>query len=385
MYSLYIWQEALISKENQIMVAFCGFSIYNQDMAETNDFVSEYKTVGDPGKQEKARNWDVAIGLQQVDGLQPSRYLYRVARDNIEGRLTHADVAESLHKYYQTDNGRAEAPDTMEADQVSNRIAELLGNPSFTFAPTTLLSIHEYLFRDSLPAEWVGRIRDKDITKAEPALNGDTVRYAWHADIEKTLEYDFDREQQFKYAGLSPRAQMQHIAEFISGIWQIHPFREGNTRTTAVFAIKYLRSKGFQADNVLFKDNAEYFRNALVRANYENVSTGVPRTMEYLYRFFGNLLLDEHNTLSVSDTHINIANENTKSSDIISDKLDNPARAFLNTIMPNLRKNGDIAAATAVELTGKSPQRVRQLFAELVAAGILVADGKNKGRRYRLA
>lgn len=167
--------------------------------------------------------------------------------------------------------------------------------------------------------------------------------------------------------------------------WQIHPFREGNTRTTAVFAIKYLRSKGFQADNELFKDNAEYFRNALVRANYENVSTGVPRTMEYLYRFFGNLLLDEHNTLSAGDTHIDIANENIKTSDIISDKLDNPARAFLNTIMPRLRKDGDIVAATAVELTGKSPQRVRQLFAELVAAGILVADGKNKGRRYRLA
>lgn len=354
-------------------------------MVKATDFVSEYKTVGDPGKQEKARNWDIAIGLQRVDGLTPSRYLYRVARDNIDGKITHADVAKSLHKYYQTDDGRAQAPDTMEADQVSNRIAELLGNPSFTFAPTTLLSIHEYLFRDSLPDEWVGRIRDKDITKPESALNGDTVRYAWHADIEKTLEYDFDRERRFSYAGLTPRAQAHHIAEFISSIWQIHPFREGNTRTTAVFAIKYLRSKGFQADNELFKDNAEYFRNALVRANYENVSTGVPRTMEYLYRFFGNLLLDEHNTLSVSDTHINIANLNIKSSDIISDKLDNPMQAFLNTIMPKLRKDGDIAAATAVELTGKSPQRVRQLFAELVAAGILVADGKNKGRRYRLA
>lgn len=354
-------------------------------MVKATDFVSEYKTVGDPGKQEKARNWDIAIGLQRVDGLTPSRYLYQVARDNIEGKITHADVAKSLHKYYQTDGGRAEKPDTMEADQVSNRIAELLGNPSFTLAPTTLLSIHEYLFRDSLPDEWVGRIRDKDITKPESALNGDTVRYAWHADIEKTLEYDFDRERRFSYAGLTSRAQAHHIAEFISGIWQIHPFREGNTRTTAVFAIKYLRSKGFMADNELFKNNAEYFRNAMVRANYENVNTGVSRTMDYLHRFFGNLLLSENNVLDAGDTHINIANKNTKISDIISDKLDKTTKVFLDTIMPILQKDSDINAATAMELTGKSAQRVRQLFASLVASGVLVAMGQNKGRRYRLA
>ncbi len=366
-------------------MAFYIISIYNQDMVKATDFVSEYKTVGDPGKREKARNWDIAIGLQRVDGLAPSRYLYQVARDNIDGKITHADVAKSLHKYYQTDAGRAEAPDTMEADQVSNRIAELLGNPSFTFAPTTLLSIHEYLFRDSLPDEWVGRIRDKDITKPESALNGDTVRYAWHADIEKTLEYDFDRERRFSYAGLTPRAQAHHIAEFISGIWQIHPFREGNTRTTAVFAIKYLRSKGFMADNELFKNNAEYFRNALVRANYENVNTGVSRTMDYLYRFFGNLLLSENNVLDAGDTHINIANKNLKISDIISDKLDKTTKVFLDTIMPVLQKDSDINAATAMELTGKSAQRVRQLFAALVASGVLVAVGQNKGRRYRLA
>ena len=354
-------------------------------MVKATDFVSEYKTVGDPGKQEKARNWDIAIGLQRVDGLTPSRYLYQVARDNIDGKITHADVAKSLHKYYQTDDGRAQAPDTMEADQVSNRIAELLGNPSFTFAPTTLLSIHEYLFRDSLPDEWVGRIRDKDITKPESALNGDTVRYAWHADIEKTLEYDFDRERRFSYAGLPPRAQAHHIAEFISGIWQIHPFREGNTRTTAVFAIKYLRSKGFVADNELFKNNAEYFRNALVRANYENVNTGVSRTMDYLHRFFGNLLLGENNVLDAGDTHIDIANKNTKISDIISDKLNKPTKVFLDTIMPTLQKDGDISAAMAMELTGKSAQRVRQLFSALVVSGVLVAVGQNKGRRYRLA
>ncbi|MCM1294040.1 MAG: Fic family protein [Muribaculaceae bacterium] len=357
-------------------------------MVKATDFASEYKTVQDPSKQEKARNWDIAIGLQRVDGLTPSRYLYQVARDNIEGKITHADVAQSLYKYYQTDDGRAQAPDTMEADHVSNRIAELLGNPSFTFSLTTLLSIHEYLFRDSLPDEWAGRIRDKDITKAEGALNGDTVRYAWHADIEKTLEYDFDRERRFSYAGLSPRAQVGHIAEFISGIWQIHPFREGNTRTTAVFAIKYLRSKGFQADNELFKNNAEYFRNALVRANYENVNIGISRTMEYLHRFFGNLLLGESNALNVSDTHINIANSDVKirekDREKTREKLKKSERAFLDAIMPILIENGEITTPEAITITNKSPQRVWQQFVALVDAGILVAIGEKKGRRYRL-
>ena len=155
------------------------------------------------------------------------------------------------------------------------------------------------------------------------------------------------------------------------------------TAITTVFATKYLRSKGFVADNELFKNNAEYFRNALVRANYENVNTGVSRTMDYLHRFFGNLLLGENNVLDAGDTHI--ANKNTKISDIISDKLDKPTKVFLDTIMPILQKDGDISAATAMELTGKSAQRVRQLSSALVASGMLVAVGQNKGRRYRLA
>lgn len=353
-------------------------------MAKITDFVSEYKTVGDPGKQEKARNWDIAIGLQMVDGLRPSKYLYQVARDNIDGKLSHTKVYESLHKYYQSEKGISESADTKEADLVSNRIAELLGNPSFTFSPTALLSIHKYLFQDVLPNAWVGVVRSEDITKKEDVLNGDTVHYASHIDVMPTLEYDFKQEKQFDYGAVSARGQCEHFAEFISGIWQIHPFREGNTRTMAVFAIKYLRNMGFNADNELFKDNAEYFRNALVRANYENVPLGIRRTTKYINLFFGNLLLGENNQLKTSDMYINIASSNNKTSDIISDKLDKPTRAFLNLIMPTLRKDGDINAAIAVKLTAKSPQRVRQLFAALVDVGILIAVGEKKGRRYRL-
>lgn len=353
-------------------------------MVKVSDFVSEYKTVADPSKREKARNWDIAIGLQRVDGLRPSKYLYQVARENIDGKLSHDKVYETLHKYYQTDAGRADGEGTKEADLVSNRIAELLGNPSFTFAPTALLSIHKYLFQEVLPDTWVGKIRTEDITKCEDVLGGDTVHYAGHLDIMPTLEYDFDRERQFDYSDQSKQSQVEHIAEFVSGVWQIHPFREGNTRTIAVFTIKYLRNKGFKTDNELFKDNAEYFRNALVRANYENVPNNIRRTYEYLNLFFGNLLLGQNNTLKTSDMCVNIANYNKKTSNIVSDKLNKTENAFMSAIMPTLHKNGEISAADAVVATGKSAQRVRQLFAIMVRKGILIATGQNKGRRYKL-
>ena len=170
------------------------------------------------------------------------------------------------------------------------------------------------------------------------------------------------RFRRFDYAGLTPRVQAHHIAEFISGIWQIHLFREGNTRTTAVFAIKYLRSKGWYADNELFKNHAEYFRNALVRANYADVSTGVSRTMGYLYRFFGNLLLGENNDLNAGDTYINITGENIKirekDRDKTREKLKKSERAFLEAIMPVLVANGEITTTEAIAITNKSPRRV---------------------------
>lgn len=353
-------------------------------MVKVSDFVSEYQTVRDPSKKERARNWDIAIGLQMVDGLRPSQYLYQVARDNIDGKLTHAKVYETLHKYYQTDAGHAQGEDTKEADLVSNRIAELLGNSSFSFAPPTLMNIHKYLFQDVLPDEWVGKVRSEDIAKKEAVLDNDTVHYASHIDVMPTLNYDFEQEKRFDYSDLTRRAMVEHIAEFVSGIWQIHPFREGNTRTIAVFTIKYLRNKGFQADNELFKDNAEFFRNALVRANYENVTTGVKRTPKYLNLFFGNLLLGEHNSLKTSDMLTDIANFSKKTSDIISDKLNKTEKAFMDAIMPILRKNGNVAASDAMAVTWKSSQRVRQLFTALVEKGVLVAVGQNKGRKYKL-
>ena len=111
------------------------------------------------------------------------------------------------------------------------------------------------------------------------------------------VEYDLEQERQFDYTPLNKDQMMEHLAKFVAGLWQIHPFGEGNTRTTAVFTIKYLRSQGFDVNNDLFERHSWYFRNALVRANYRNLKKGINYEPLFLVRFFRNLLLGENNTL----------------------------------------------------------------------------------------
>ena len=260
---------------------------------EMNDF-DEYKRLGEPDKREKSGNWQVAIGLQQVDGLKPSAYLIETAKQNIEGEITFDEVRERLDAYYQArpvKNGdRVE-----EADKVSARIAEILSRQTFTLSPVELLAIHGRLFAGIY--SFAGKIRDYNISKAEWVLNGESVMYTDADQLKATLDYDFAQEKNFNYKGLSKEQTVEHIAKFVSGIWQIHAFGEGNTRAIAVFAIKYLRTLGFKVENDLFAENSWYFRNALVRANYNDHLNGVYATLEYLYRFFGNLLLGQQNAL----------------------------------------------------------------------------------------
>ena len=124
-----------------------------------------------------------------------------------------------------------------------------------------------------------------------------SVVYGRAADIMMALQYDIQQEKDFSYKGLSTDEIISHIVDFVTLLWQNHPFREGNTRTTAVFVIKYLRSIGFNVDNDLFADNSWYFRNALVRANYRNPSKGIEPNKSFLIRFFRNLMLGEHHEL----------------------------------------------------------------------------------------
>ena len=264
----------------------------------------EYIRQGEPGRKEKAAAWQTAIGLQDVDGLKPSAYLIDTARKHIEGDITIDEVKQMLDAYYKSRTARTEVEDerTEEADKVSARIEELLTEKSFSFSPEYLARIHRHLFQGLF--KFAGRYRDYDITKREWVLDGDTVLYASASMIQATLNYDFSQERHVIYAFLDTDKAIEKIARFISGIWQIHPFGEGNTRTAEVFTMKYLQSFGFEVKNDMFKDHSWYFRNALVRANYNNYPKGISATNEYLVRFFRNLLLGEDNVLSNRDLQI---------------------------------------------------------------------------------
>ena len=257
----------------------------------------EYLRAKEPGVREKAYAWKTAIGLQKVDGLTPTEYLVETARRNIEGEITLAESRQLVSDYHKAKKraGGESADRSAEADLVSQHIAEVLSEDSFTFSPEELVSIHRRLFEGVL--EFAGRIRDYDITKNEWVLNGDTVRYGSSYRLMEMLAFDLKQEREFSYVGLKEAEIVRHIARFTSNLWQIHAFGEGNTRTTGVFVIKYLRTLGFDVANDVFAENAWYFRNALVRANYTNVPKGIEETTEYLELFFRNLLLGESNVL----------------------------------------------------------------------------------------
>ena len=256
----------------------------------------EYLRQSEPHRSERAQSWKTAIGLQAVDGLKPSSYLLETARRHIEGDISIEEVKSLIDSYYQTQASRTQdSAMTEEADKVSANIAELLNEKAFTFSPMGYISIHRRIFNGVF--KFAGSLRDYNISKKEWVLRGDTVLYASAAELRMTLDYDFEQETRFDYRSLSPSEMIVHFARFISGLWQIHPFGEGNTRTTAVFAIKYLRSMGFDVNNDLFAAHSWYFRNALVRANYRNYQKKIEPDFQFLEQFFRNLLLGEQNEL----------------------------------------------------------------------------------------
>lgn len=256
----------------------------------------EYIVASEPHKREKAEAWKVAIGLQAVDGLHVSEYLKQTARRHIEGEITIDEAKELVKQYYVSKNQHDnDEEDKQEADRVSANIAKIINERSFTFSTAGLISIHRNIFNGVF--KHAGELRKYDFTKNEWVLRGDTVLYGRWQDLRMALDYDIEKEKQFDYKGLSMDEVIAHLTQFVSGIWQTHPFREGNTRTTAVFTIKYLQSIGFKADNRQFEEHSWYFRNALVRANYKNVAKGISQDSYYLELFFRNLLIGETNEL----------------------------------------------------------------------------------------
>ena len=252
----------------------------------------EYLRQGEPGKKEKAGIWQTAIGLQAVDGLQTSEYLKDTACRHIEGEIDIDEVRELIKNYYQSKSRREPDDDAkQEADKVSANITKILSSQALDFSAGGYISVHRRVFEDVF--KHAGKLRDYNITKKEWVLNGDTVNYLNWEDLRRALDYDIAQERDFSYKGISADEMIRHITNFVSGLWQIHPFCEGNTRTTAVFTILYLRSIGFNVSNDLFARHSWYFRNALARANYKNARLGIDYTPIYLERFFRNLLLGD--------------------------------------------------------------------------------------------
>lgn len=270
-----------------------------------NEFASfdEYLRQGEPSQKESAENWKTAIGLQAVDGLQPSAYLIDVAKRNIEGEISLDETRKLIDSYYQSKTLRTpKDEDEEEADKVSANIAKILASKTFAFNTNGYVSLHRRIFEGVF--KHAGEIRQYDISKKEWVLEGDSVNYLNWEDLRRALDWDIEQEKNFSYKGLTDDEKIEHIAKFISGIWQIHAFREGNTRTTAIFTIQYLRSLGYEVNNEMFAKHSWYFRNALVRANYRNIQKGIDYSPIYLVRFFRNLLLKDGWVLKNRYLHI---------------------------------------------------------------------------------
>ena len=270
------------------------------DEKQWDSSVNEYEEIYQASNYIKKSQWDMAIGLQQVDNLKPSKYLKQISEKNILGELTIEEVEQSLREYYTTKEKQKDINhNELECDFVSMRIVELLNQDNFELSVDYLKYIHKYLFQDVY--EFAGEFRKIDFSKHEKILNNDSVAYGDSKTLTKSLEYDISLEKEKDYKNMNIVEVIKNITDFTSSIWQVHPFREGNTRTTAVFIEKYLISLGYNVDNSLFKDKSVYFRNALVRSNYFNNDLNIKEDKSYLIKFYENLLLNKNNNLHSED------------------------------------------------------------------------------------
>ena len=352
--------------------------------------LEEYIRQGEPMQRERGQIWQTAIGLQQVDGLNTSAYLLQTAKQHIEGDITLQKAKELIDSYYQSQQVRqnSESEATEEADKVSARIAELLSEKTFAFNPSQLIAIHRHLFTGIY--KFAGKIRNYNITKREWVLRGDTVYYAGADMISETLKYDFEQEKSFNYSSVSVDEAIAHLATFCSNIWQIHPFGEGNTRTTAVFMIKYLTTLGFKVNNEIFANNSWYFRNALVRANYTNVLQGISYNPLFLERFLRNMLLNENHPLQNRELHLDwqatndheqvqSANQSAKEDEVVLSKCKNCTLEEL-AVLRILQQTPSATQKQIAAAIGKSERTVKTLTVNLTNKGIISRrNGKRNG------
>lgn len=335
------------------------------------ELFEKYSKEKEPTKYYKSYAWKTAIGLQKVDGLEPSKYLIETANKNIDGEISFEDANKLIHSYYKESNIHAERAE--EADKVSVRIAQIISEKSFVFSPIEFITIHRRLFEGIY--SHAGKIRDYNIIKEEWVLDDDTVTYGNAINLKETLEYDFSVEKNFSYKGLSTEEMISHISRFIANLWQIHIFGEGNTRTTAVFLIKYLSKLGFNVTNDIFAENSWYFRNALVRANYNNYTKGVFETTKYLELFLRNLLLNEDNVLSNREMHIRYEETNGKETDISERET---------LVLEILKENPSVTLDEVAVKIGKSVRTVKIIVKKLQEGGKLERVGAKKSGKWKV-
>lgn len=338
--------------------------------------LSEYIKQGEPNKVEKTLNWETAIGLQEVDGLKPSKYLIKTAKEHIEGNIDIEKVKTRIDEYYEVHGSRKNfEKESEEADKVAVRITEILSENAFNFAPTELLNIHKKLFKDIF--DGAGVYRDYNFTKKEWVLNGDTVIYTPYETIKETIEYDFEQEKNFSYKDLSLDEAIKHLCRFTSNIWQVHPFCEGNTRTTAVFIIKYLKTFGFNIKKQVFADNSWYFRNSLVRANYKNFEKNVFEDTTFLEKFFYNLLTGSKYELKNRFAHINYIQEKKQNEAKVSNQT-LEEQAIINI----LKEDPTTTQEEIATKINKSLRTVKSYMAEMQDKGLIERKNSKKNGEW---
>ncbi|MEG2023774.1 MAG: Fic family protein [Alistipes sp.] len=333
--------------------------------------LEEYIRQGEPQKREKGIAWQTAIGLQEVDGLKPSEYLIQTAQKHIEGDITIEEAKVLVDSYYQSKPATAKDDNrTEEADKVSARIAEILSEKSFSFSLIEYITIHRRLFEGIY--KFAGEIRDYNISKKEWVLNSESVTYGNAINLRETLQFDIEQEKKFSYKGLSIEQTVSHLTKFVADLWQIHPFGEGNTRTTALFVIKYLRTLGFEVNNDTFAAHSWYFRNALVRANYNNIKLGVTSTTRFLEQFFRNLLMNETVELKNRELHIEFK------SDIEVKNNSGTVNGTVNGTVKMIKENPKITLDELAEAIGKSRRTVARQIKQLQEDGVIRRVGSDK-------
>ncbi len=362
----------------------------------------EYLKQGAPDKQTKAANWQTAMGLQAVDGLQPSEYLVDTARRNIEGEIELDEAQQLIVSYYVNKSKRdADDDNTEEADRASLNIAKILASRTIDFSTNGYANVHRRIFDGVFT--FAGKMRTHDISKKEWVLRGDSVSYLNFQDLHRAVDYDLQQEREFNYKGLTMEEKVKRIAHFTAGLWQIHAFPEGNTRATAVFLIQYLRSIGFDVNNEMFARYSWYFRNALVRANYKNVRLDIDYDYSFLEAFFRNLLMGERNTLSNRQMLINAPDAISRNNDTDSNPNDTEKTVDDTEMTPNdtdiirggtidriaiilrcIAKDSKMSATTMAKLMDVSVATVKRDIAIMKQKGMIERVGSERGGHWMI-